>query len=374
MAQYQKQYKKYIPELKNYINDENDREIKQTVVNYIYYNDNFDLSKYRFKIIEKNEDMDILRKQLHFISPNYDGLPCLITIFNKDNINHTYMINRKTLVYNVSQVILQNIIMYPISICVDISLFDGTIIDGIFISSNNTFIITDVYLLCGKNMSNVLITEKMIKMSALIKKSHTYDINVMKFQINKLYDMQNILDLLKKMKHDEQKYNSNISKGVVFYPAKSGTKNIYIFSIQNENIENAELFYKKNKLNKINKINKINKKNFNLSNIRKKITYKWNVSYHIYVIFNMVKTEIPDVYKLYLINNKNENIFIDIAYIPTLELSKNFIIFFKNSNSHFINCKFDKEKNKWIPIEIVTSCDSAQNIDEIKELIEIIFE
>lgn len=383
MTYYQK-YKKYIDSKIN-MEDETDEEIKQIVVNYIYYNDNFDLSKYRFKIIEKNDDVDILRKQMHFISPNYDGLPCLLVIFNKDDMNYIYMINRKSLVYNISQVISQNIIIYPMSICVDTSLFNGTIFDGIFISQTHTFIITDVYLLCGKNMSNILITEKLSKISSFIKKSHAYDNQILKFQINKLYDMKNIIDLLRKMKSDEQKYNidnhdENIdktnksmrniypSKGIVFYPSKSGTKNIYIFSIKNENIEHAESHYKKYKINKID-----DKKQTNYSNLKKKITYKCNVSYQICVIFDMIKTEIPDVYKLFLTNNKKENIFIDIAYIPTLELSKNFMTNFKNINSNFVNCKFDKDKNKWIPIDFVTSCKSPQNIDEIREIIDISF-
>lgn len=383
MTLYQKYKKKFIDSKIN-MQDESDEEIKQIVVNYIYYNDNFDLSKYRFKIIEKNDDIDILRKQLHFISPNYDGLPCLLVIFNKDNMNYIYMINRKSLVYNISQVISQNIIMYPMSICVDTSLFNGTIFDGIFISHAHTFIITDVYLLCGKNMSNIIITDKLLKLSTFIKKSHLYDNQILKFQINKLYDMKNIIDLIKKMKSDENKYildnydddieknkftrNIYPSKGIVFYPSKSGTKNIYIFSVKNENIEHAELYYKKYKSNKID-----DKKQTNYSNLKKKITYKCNVSYQICIIFDMIKTEIPDVYKLFLINNKKEKIFIDIAYIPTLELSKNFVMFFKNIDSHFVNCKFDREKNKWIPFELVTTCKTPQNIDEIRDIINISF-
>lgn len=397
MAYYQKQ--KYVSDFNGYLNDENDKEIKQNIVNYIYYNDNFDLSKYRFKIIESNNDMDILRKQLHFISPNYDGMPCLFVIFNKDEMNYVYMINRKSLVYNISQVVPQNIVMYPMSINVNNLLFDGTIFDGIYISSSNTYIITDVYLLCGKNMSNIIITDKLLNISSYIKKIHSSDSNSVKFQINKLYDMKNIIELLKKMKFDEQKCNSsnlehnqikkyentekythhvtndktnnNIysSKGIVFYPSKSGTKIIYIFSIKNENIENAELCYEKSKSNKT--ID--DKKKSKYYNLKKKTVYKTSVSYQICFVFDMIKTEIPDVYKLFLTNNKKEHIFIDIAYIPTLELSKKFMLEFKNIESQFVNCKFDREKNKWIPIDCVLSCNYPQNIDDCREIIDIYF-
>ena len=74
----------------------------------------------------------------------------------------------------------------------------------------------------------------------------------------------------------------------------------------------------------------------------------------------MRKTDTCDVYKLYGIfyakdSNNEKDIFIKknigIAYIPTYILSLQCNIYFLNKKKIIMKCKFDTNKNKWIPIE-----------------------
>ncbi len=81
----------------------------------------------------------------------------------------------------------------------------------------------------------------------------------------------------------------------------------------------------------------------------------------------MRKTSTPDVYKLYGIfyskNTSGEEQYIKkkigIAYIPTYVLSLKCKSFFINTDVVIMSCKFNTNKNKWIPIDEA----SVQKID-----------
>ena len=61
------------------------------------------------------------------------------------------------------------------------------------------------------------------------------------------------------------------------------------------------------------------------------------------------KTRLPEVYELYIdgVEPVSGN---NIAYIPTMELSKKLKSFLGNKNSSKIQCTFNEERNKWIPV------------------------
>ena len=89
--------------------------------------------------------------------------------------------------------------------------------------------------------------------------------------------------------------------------------------------------------------------------------------------FEMIKTPIQDVYKLYaLLNNKNKliKIFIDVAYINSYNLSLKCKNIFKNKNNSYISCIFNSYKNKWTPIEELTINNKLSIINNDKRLIQ----
>jgi hypothetical protein len=64
--------------------------------------------------------------------------------------------------------------------------------------------------------------------------------------------------------------------------------------------------------------------------------------------FIIRKTRKPEVYELYLdglqpVPGNN------IAYVPTIELSKKLKAFFSNRNSASVTCRFQEDRQKWIP-------------------------
>ena len=72
----------------------------------------------------------------------------------------------------------------------------------------------------------------------------------------------------------------------------------------------------------------------------------------------MVKTQIPDVYKLHgiFINKLVEPpVYIKkrvgFAYIPTYILSIKCKLYFLNRDSLIMSCLFNTNKNKWIPLD-----------------------
>ena len=95
-------------------------------------------------------------------------------------------------------------------------------------------------------------------------------------------------------------------------------------------------------------------------------------------VFRMKKTDIIDVYNLYLgttIKKGDKKLFkyqkIDIAYIPTKECS----YFCKDAfskiytDSLLVRCKYEKEKSRWIPVELVTNQKISDSVDKIKDFI-----
>jgi hypothetical protein len=81
--------------------------------------------------------------------------------------------------------------------------------------------------------------------------------------------------------------------------------------------------------------------------------------------FEMIKTEISDIYKLYSIFQYDSSYIkkrIGTAFIPTYELSLKCRSYFDymNKDSIIMSCKLNSQK-KWIPIDIAT----IQKIDII---------
>ena len=94
------------------------------------------------------------------------------------------------------------------------SFYDDTIIDGKIY--NNYFYIQDIFYMMGKDMTNILLKEKLILTDFLIK---TYMINkFFIFETIKIFDFNTIKDI---KLHD-------VDNSIIFYPIVSGINIIYI--------------------------------------------------------------------------------------------------------------------------------------------------
>ena len=80
----------------------------------------------------------------------------------------------------------------------------------------------------------------------------------------------------------------------------------------------------------------------------------WPIIDDIVLNLEMHKTKFFDVFRLYGIFEKSKYYikkYIGIAHIPTYELSLNCKKLFENNNKIIMKCKFDVNKNRWMPIE-----------------------
>ena len=201
--------------------------IKQQLVNYVY--SCLELSNYKYKILEYEHDLPLLLKQKYFVSSNFLGSSCLLIFTKIHDKYYSYLIDRRTLSYNHYQVNIENVKISSVTLRLDESIYKGSIFDGILIQNpktkERTFVITDIYTFRGKNMSIDKIQYKIINIVSYMKANYTDDpINNLKITVNKLYELDNIDDLIS----DIPKMTNFCVKGLTFYPETSGTKLIFM--------------------------------------------------------------------------------------------------------------------------------------------------
>jgi hypothetical protein len=298
----------------------------------------------------------------------------------KDGNYYSYLVDRRSISYNRNTLKKSSVRFTEIKLSVDLKLYEGTIIDGVLIDTENDkiiskgetksnkmmFMVSDVFTFCGKSLLSMNYKKKMFiigtMLSEYIDKNKVNSNNIELF-VSRPFEINQGSDLFAEYINPySKKYNI---KGLTFYPENSGAKIIYLFDKQDDK-------FKFDLVNRKATINSNAKTDDNLqlleSSETKKI-FKFELVDpecidDIVIKLEMRKTGISDVYKLYgIFHNLDKYIKkrIGIAYIPTYELSLKSKMFFINSESKIMNCKFNSYKGKWIPIEE----SSVQKIDII---------
>ena len=358
---------------------QNDLYIKQQLVNYIY--STVELSLYNYKIIEYDDEMNLLSGNKYYVSANYSGSNCLLVFIKVREKYLSYLVDRKTLNYNKNLINYDNIKIIQINIRLDESIYKGTIFNGIFVQSqkSRTFIITDAYQLRGQNMCNDKIQYKIKNIVAYLKANMKEDnnINNLKLSVNKLYNIEETETLINEIIPQQKQL---IIKGIAFYPEISGTRLIFMFNndIKTENIDSRDILMKEKSNNSINIIRNMDERGNRNTSMR----YVQKGKEPVIATFELRKTDDIDVYKLYLVETfmeGNRKILkckkMGIALIPTKECSimcRN--IFSKNNKKVFMKCKFINEKNKWQPISEDIYSNLPSNIFDVEKQMDIIDE
>ncbi len=357
---------------------------KKLIIDYIYSNVN--ISKFKYKLLENYNDLSSFQDSNKFYaSANFSGSNCLLVFCKIKGKNYSFLVDRKTLSFNAEQIKYESVNITPINIKLDNSIYQGTIIDGIFIKHDKKrekfFVITDMYMFRGVS------TEK-DKINMKLSNIETYlDYNMKSCQnliltINKLYEIDSIDKLVNE---DIKKTHDFHVRGLSFYPEISGTKLIYVF-----NDDKDKKFLNKNSSDKEPQKEIIlapTKSTSQLSETKKmKIKYivKENCKKEdINFVLELRKTEIADVYKLFVVEEvmkEEKTIYktkkMGIAYIPTKECSQLCKDVFNKTvnNRALFKCKFDSNKNKWIPLEEARNVKVPNKINEIEQKLELIEE
>jgi hypothetical protein len=232
--------------------------------------------------------------------------------------------------------------------------------------------VTDVFVLGGKSLITMDYKKKMYLCSFMFEKliSNSDKSNNITIHVSRPYELNEIKPLFNETIGKNIKAH-NI-KGITFYPQFSGTKLIYIFDKQDDKYKN-ELIDGTAKINMLGSSSPDDEDTFEYSD--KKRIFKFELVNpecldDIVLNLEMKKTAIPDVYKLYgIFVNKQEKSDVYIkkkigfAYIPTYILSIKCKLYFLNKESIVMSCKFNTNKNKWVPVDEA----SIQKIDVLNE-------
>ncbi|CAH6421525.1 Hypothetical protein KVN_LOCUS338 [uncultured virus] len=343
----------------------NQNHIKQQLIKYIY--DTLEISKYKYKLVEYDYDLPLLKESRYYISPNYNGITGLLVFIKLKEKYYSFIIDRRTLSYNPNQVDIEKVKLYPVKCRLDKSIYNGSILDGILLYNINNkskiknFIINDIYFFRGQDLTQDKIIYKLLNITTYLESYskndvHLNDINLI---VNKLYETVEI----KKLVHHyipKSKFSNNI-KGIAFYPEMSGTKLIYLYnncSQTRDDNQNPQVVITSPVIKTI--------KNLNMDINSKSIT----------AIFRIKKTETIDVYGLYLgkIIKENNKKFLKyknfcLAYIPSKECSAFCKEIFSGSNieTAFVECKYIPEKDKWIPFKLLIDKKRPDDIEIVEE-------
>jgi len=410
--------------------------VSKQLVEWIYKS--IDVSKFKYKIIEEDSELLLLRKQKYFISANYSGTNCLLCFIKIKDKFYSFLVDRSTLSYNFSQINnFDSIAIDNVEIRLNPTIYAGTVFDGILLNDQNRkensahkkFIINDVYLFCGKNLFDTKIQHKIINIKAYLHSVLQVDgydpsLNNLDLMINELLEYKDIEKLVY-----EYIPKIRFARGICFYPELSGTKLIYLKSksetptttspnlakksIMNvfdlvepkrsDNLTNTQSINIGSPITNTNTISNPNSNSNSSSNTntntnsnspkyntnspnpslkKKKIKFIVNAKTKnpIVATFEIKKTNTVDVYKLYLsqktMNNgkyiiKNKKIC--LAYIPTKECSSLCRTLTTQEKSRIlVECHYNIEKEKWIPIKENTDKKFADSINNIEKTIQIV--
>jgi hypothetical protein len=393
--------------------------IKQQLIDYIF--SVVDLSKFKYKLLEVKDDLQLLLSTAKFyISGNYTGPNCLMVFTKNKDRYYSFIVDRKTLSYKQTQINIDSVTMHPIELGLDESIYDGTIIDGILSQTENSkmYIITDVYLFRNKLLTNEKIKYKLLEIRAYLDAFLTQDKNVnnIDVMVNKLYDISDIKHLATSV--IPQMKNPPV-RGIAFYPETSGTKLIFLFNkLQNERIgndrQNGQFRQQREQYHSFNKYSQNSQQssyqrcnNYNQQNRRcdnferndssgdnhsnspeelptiqkQKCRYVCKTDEQVVLTFELRKTDQTDVYKIFLVEKctdggktilKTKKI--GIACVPTSACSKMCREATISTGKSLIKCKYDDDKEKWIPEEIDKKRKCPDYVSTLEEKMDVIID
>lgn len=374
---------------KNYSGQQYSENTVSSILDFIY--NSVDLSQFRYKIAEYETDFTVITRERHMVSANFSGTSCLLIFLKLREKFYSVLVERKTLSYNRNQLKPESVKIIPVNVRLSGSVYNGTIFDGTYILDKKTrskiFVITDVYRFNGRDTCPDDIRHKLANIRSYLESNMENDTNInnIKLNVNKLYDPTNIRDLMA----DMDKSKNLEFKGFVFYPVKSGTKIIYLNNndrmppskkdnvdnrILPHNTDNTQSFNKKN-----HELNTDMNTNAGTHTKKKKYVYICKTNDPVYCILEVRKTLSPDVYNIYCVEELQGYMKLKklgIASIPDKQSSlmcKN-ILNSKINGKALMKCKFDSEKNKWIPIEESKERKYPNYISEIEEKLDILIE
>lgn len=314
-----------------------ENDIKNKILDYLF--NTINLSKLRYCILDSIQKLKFLQENEHYVTPNYKGINYFLLFTTIVGKQYAVLINRKKLSYYRNQIDIKNVFIVKVQVNTNLNIFTGTLFDGKIIQKDSKyhFLIHDCFAIMGKKILDMEMEQKMLYLNDVINSNLSINsCDNFTFKLNKLYKYNELPELVGKIIP-----SCGIeSNGIIFYPKQSGNSIIHIEKKQEKvTIESSQ--------NEV-----IESKTFdiiyNFTDFLKSRVYSYEKE-NKHKIFLISKTSIPDVYELY---NKKDEPKLGIAHIPNLKISQYCA---NNINTPFtkVNCVYNQEFDKWIPLNII---------------------
>ena len=314
----------------------NDLGIKKKILDYLF--NSLNLSNFRYKILKDFSNLNFLKSNKHYVTPNLKGNNYYLIFTSIEHKNYCVAIDKRKLSYHFDQIDVKNIFMIRLRVYVNDSIYRGTILDTKLIKKDNKYmmLIKDSYYLMGDSLLNMEMQTKIKHINSIINNQFKKECcNNFKFKINKLYVYDDLKNLINNIIP-----NCGIDcMGLTFYPKYSGINIIYLNKKKEYTNINSNVSAKTKSCNMISNLEKfLNGRTYSyeLEGKKKKL---W-----------LSKTSITDVYNI--LENSEDKDKLGIAHIPNMKTSlmcQNEI----NDNSVLFNCIYYKKFKKWIPLSKV---------------------
>jgi len=223
------------------------RETNRELIKYIY--STLDISQFKFEIVRCKEQYESkFITGTYFVAPNYFGKNCFLVFTKLKTKYYSFMVDRRQLSYTFDKVKLDEVFVIHCNVDVDLAIYDGTILDGVYIRKGNgnqcqhEFIITDIYAFKGTDYTNNKLNHKLFELEMYLDNINS-QIRYINERINakinlelKINKIHKLTDLKKFLETDfieaEKSYQI---RGVCFYPELSGIKMIWLNDSENTN-------------------------------------------------------------------------------------------------------------------------------------------
>ena len=308
----------------------NDLDFKNKIIDYLF--NTIDISKYRYNLLESTQQLNFLKLNEHYVSPNFKGYNYLLIFYRYNNQPYCAAVDRKNLSYHRDKVDIKRVPIFKIKVMTSQSIFRGTIMDCKLIKNN--MIIKDCFQVMGEMLIEMDMLEKMTYLDNIVNQFQKDYCSNFKLKINKLYRYT----MLDEVIHNIIPACSLEIQGLIFFPKQSGISIIFV----EKTTHKVEITNNKVDLNSsYHMIHDL--KNFLLS---REYSYETDGKKKTLLV---KKTIISDVYELYDKCSTDEKI--GIAHIPNIKISK--YCYENIKDESMCQCIFSKDFNKWIPLKII---------------------
>lgn len=328
------------------INILSNNDIKQIIINFLYSNLK-PFSNFQNHELKNKQDLQNINNLDYIVSYNYNGQASyLLFLRNKDRY-YSCVINKKHLTTDLKNLIIDDIHLIPFDISLELKIYDGTILDGIYYSNKESkqlmFYVNDVLKFRGENKIKDNIRNKFIELSAYLKH---FNQNKIFISIND--KIVNISDFYNNVTKDK-----NI-KGLNFYPLNSGVSYTFNFYCKQKPETKHQIKTGTKSMKQIKSINEYfidTKKRLKLKDDYLKS--KQEIIFNFTVKPQLKNNELFDIYV--------NDIFVDNLFLNLTTHKK--LVDQLEHKQNIIKTKYDKNRKQWVYIGIG---EKETDMDEIK--------